>query len=149
MFHRKCRDKLLWLQLLRRLDVIEAPDLPPGEQIRCLTALDLRRKVIGAVKASYDWRNKGHISVSRSAELRVRPADEVDPDKGVKPRLLPGGREVLMENCGRLELWSMVSKERLWASPVCQDRDCITFEFQLSDDQKTLNIVDVFATGGV
>lgn len=103
---------------------------------------------MGAIGAAHNWCTEGCLKITRRVELQVGLPEDGDPDKGVKPRLLPGGREVLMENYGRLELWSLLSKERLWVSPEYKDRDCITFDFQLSDDGKAVNIADVFVDGG-
>lgn len=104
----------------------------------------MRRKVIGALRLSHDWNTLGQLKAVRKAEFTI---ELFDSEKYVKPRLLPGGRELLVDNSERLELWSLDSKESLWVSPAFENRECIRFDFQVSDDGRTVDIIDVFGDG--
>ena len=67
-----------------------------------------------------------------------------DPLGWVEPRLLPGGNEVLVENQGVLELWCLKSGQRIWSAP--EDKECFSFDFELTNEGRTLNIASVFSS---
>lgn len=101
-------------------------------------------KVVGALRLSHDWNTTGKLNIRRKVELTV---GSPGASKCVKPRLLPGGKEVLVDRNDVLELWSLEKKERIWVSPHYEDRKCLKFDFQLSDDKEALYIVDQFEDG--
>ena len=123
---------------------MDAPDCPFQHDLSNLSACELRKKVTGALRLSHNWNTVGHLKISLEVELSVELSDS---EKYVKARLLPGGRELLVDNSDRLELWSLDSKERLWVSPHYEGRECIKFDFQVSEDKRMVDIADVFGDG--
>lgn len=97
--------------------------------------------VVKAVRLDRKWRTKGQRKVARKAELRL---DAGDPTGRVDPCLLPGGKDVLVENQGSLEFWSLETGERMWTAS--EDEDCFAFDCEVTDAGETLNIAGMFAT---
>lgn len=57
-------------------------------------------------------------------------------------RLLPGAREAVLLNNGRVELWSIESRECFWGAPPAYDgkHDCMAYDCELSHDEKIVSI---------
>ncbi|THH10694.1 hypothetical protein EW145_g1143 [Phellinidium pouzarii] len=138
-----CQSRVIWLSLIQSLDVEQAPDLPPNQPLESLSSSDLKGKVIRAKRSYHRWNTEG-CRISKQIELHVDVPLDATPSR-LDPRLLPGGREVLVENGGRLELWSLVSHERLWTAPHNEGHcECLSFDFELAQDSAILNIAGIF-----
>ncbi|KAL5532571.1 hypothetical protein ACEPAF_4345 [Sanghuangporus sanghuang] len=141
--NRSTRRKV-WDACIQRLDVECAPNLNPFESITSKSAPDLKRTVISAIQRHRNWADPRQHHNLHVTDLPItRPAGELDIL--VEPRLLPGGRDILILNCGRLELWSLVTKEKLWEikSPVGRF-SCAGFDYDVVDDGNMLNVAILF-----
>ena len=146
--YRKCQDRAIWLRLLRTLDVQLAPNLPPGIPVTSLPASDLKAIVVSAHRADYRWRTEGRLHVGRRVEMQVDYPATGRPVGRPEPRLLPGAREALLICGGRLELWELETRVCVWTAP---DReagyDCVSFDFEVAEDGRTMNIAGIFVVG--
>ena len=139
-----CQARAVWDTCLQRLDVECAPSLNPFEPLISKPTPDLKEMVIRAIRRHKNWSDPTQEHKLRSVDLPIT-RDAGDLDILVEPRLLPGGKEVLILNCGRLELWSLVTKERIWEikSPVGRF-SCAGFDFDIVDNGNVLNVAILF-----
>lgn len=101
--------------------------------------------VIRAVRTEHTWNMEGCVKVAHDIELSINPPEGNNLQACISPRLLPGGWDAVILNCGRLELWSLDTRTRLWACPQYEGGHyCLSFDMDLSEDGKTLNIAGVF-----
>ncbi|KAH8108855.1 hypothetical protein DFH11DRAFT_1516248 [Phellopilus nigrolimitatus] len=138
----------VWISLLRNLDIDQAPAIPSYLRLESLSTKELKKTVIKAIRTSDTWHSHETLRVSQVMELRINTADPADLD-GIDPRLLPGGQHVLLERRGQLELWSTNSRELVWTAPAdSENHGCISFDFELVEDGKTLMVAGVFRDKG-
>jgi hypothetical protein len=57
----------------------------------------------------------------------------------IEPRLLPGGKQVLLSCSGRLELWDLESRNRIWTAPgPAGHRYCSAVDVDMVEDGNVL-----------
>lgn len=78
--------------------------------------------------------------MARRSELNF---DIRDPCGWVEARLLPGGQNILVENDGILELWSLQNNKCIWSVPG--DKECFSFDCEFTNEGNVLNIAGVFS----
>lgn len=77
-------------------------------------------------------------------ELRVE-APENGTELPMCARLLPGRKEVLTLNCGRIELWSLEPHSCIWHAPPFLGRfACSSFDFDVIQNGTVVMIVGEF-----
>lgn len=133
----------MWSSLLNRLEDDQAPDLPPHISPESLSAQNLQFTVLSGVRGKLLWEKAPKLA--RIEELHLQDTSiEADPSRRVDARLLPGGKYVLIDNCGALELWSLASKRRLWTASTHELRDdCVSFDFEVVDGGTRLMVATV------
>lgn len=63
----------------------------------------------------------------------------------INPRLLPGCKHVLLDYRGRLELWSVESKARIWSASAAEPHHvCVAFDFDVVDGGEKVNFAGWF-----
>ena len=121
-----------------------------------MPAEELHKRTITAVRNSRAWRTPGALRFEQEISLSIDPLTLVGEDGGtggferIDPRLLPGGRHALLENHGRLELWSLVPRARMWTAAPSREADCIAFDFEVIEGGDAMMIAALFlnvATG--
>lgn len=99
--------------------------------------------------ADINWRTSGRLKVKRRTQLQLEDiqGEGVDMDGLTDARLLPGAKELVCVNRGRLELWTLENPECLWAAPPYNGKhDCLNFDLELTDSGNLLNIAGLFAS---
>lgn len=150
--HQTCRflvrlnqNRALWIHFLSALDVQQAPNISPTHSLSGLTTLSIREIVIDALKKDHEWHTREHAKILHSQELRIPAPGGAEPRTCISARILPGGKEVVVLNCGRIEIWSLEEGQCIWACPDYEGGQfCLTYDFELADDKKSLNIACVF-----
>ena len=98
-------------------------------------------------EARDERREAGHQDGENNGEGAVLPARR--GDILVEPRLLPGRPEALVINRGKLEIWHITTKRRLWCVPtVSGDFNCFAFDFEVVDEGKKVIIASADAELG-
>ena len=100
--------------------------------------------------ADFNWRTAGRLQVKRRIQLQLEDIleEDVDVEGLTDARLLPGAKEVICINRGRLELWTLENPGCLWAAPLYGGRrDCLNFDCELTNGGNSLNIAGLFASG--
>lgn len=145
---RLCGSRLVWRNLLSKLEDEEAPCLPSHVSIDSLSTPELRRTVMGGLRSKVAWhRNADIFKPSSIRELRLPnfSANRQEWSTRMDVRLLPGGNQVLVENRNVIELWSVEQREMLGATPACIPHDmCLAFDFEVARGGKELVIAAVF-----
>ena len=141
----------MWVSLLNNLDITQAPELLSHETIESVSTTDLRTKVLRAAHLDHSWRVETNLTAKETAAVVVKPRlmpDEYEEDATgrLEPQILPGGRFVLIENRGRLELWSVDPAACVWIAPYPREGrlDCISFAFDLQNNDTELVIAAAF-----
>ena len=137
----------MWLSLLQSLDVLHAPDLPPGIALRSLSTSDLRSRVVRAERSFATWNSGRALSASRSLEISIDPYVDSETYERLDPRLLPGGQRLVVNNNGRLEIWSLEPRQRLWAATSPHEdlgRDAISYDCEVAENGAAIMIAAVF-----
>ncbi|EJD04798.1 uncharacterized protein FOMMEDRAFT_139520 [Fomitiporia mediterranea MF3/22] len=141
---RMCNTRLVWLRLLHNLDVTCSPNLPLYQSCRDLTVNSLKTIVTDAVKCFHSWKKAGNLRVFHCLSLQVE-----SPQNGsqipMMARLLPGGRQLLILNSGRLELWSLKTVSCVWQAPEFHGGyQCSSFDFHMLEAGSDMYIVGDF-----
>lgn len=145
-----CYARPVWVSLLQDLDVTQAPDININSSIRSLSTIDLQDKTINAVRNSRIWRTPGYLRLRQAQTLRISPLEssqienEEEGNERIDPLLLPGGKHALLENQGRLELWSLAPRARIWSAIPSRFGDCIAFDFEVVDSGSSVMISALF-----
>lgn len=146
-----CFLRPIWMALIQDLDINQAPDISSHRLPDSFSTEELYRTAITAVRSSRAWRTPGALRFGQDVALRVDPreliADDLEgpqPSERIDPRLLPGGRHALLENHGRLELWSLFPRARMWMAHPSREADCIAFDFDVVDAGNALMIAALF-----
>ncbi|THH02967.1 hypothetical protein EW145_g6647 [Phellinidium pouzarii] len=135
------------------IQIGRAPDVTRSQLIETLSTAELRSKAIRAVRIAHSWRTLGALHVTEESVLHVGTRTlDIDRDANtnhstwVEPYILSNCKYVLLDNRGQLELWSMVSRRRIWASPSSTEnrRDCFSFNFELQEDGDVLVVAATF-----
>lgn len=108
------------MSLIRNLDVHQAPSFAPFEQVNVLSTADIRHRVIRAIKTSRNWTKPGAIRVRTLATIKLSPRDHPDEIgfySRMKPEVVAGGKYVIAENQGQIEVFSVCDSKRLWSGP--------------------------------
>ncbi|EJD07227.1 uncharacterized protein FOMMEDRAFT_149738 [Fomitiporia mediterranea MF3/22] len=153
-----CFLRPIWLSLIQDLDITQAPDISTHQLPDNFATEELYKKAITAVRNARAWRTPGGLRFGQEVSIHIDPVTqgviEGDlPGEGnerVDPRLLPGGKYALIENHGRLELWSLFPRARVWIANPSREADCIAFDFEIVDGGESMNIAVLFlnvATG--
>lgn len=139
---------------LESLDIDCAPDLPPCICIDSLKTEDIKKKVTQAVSVHHSWTTLDRMKVARETEIPIPPPEFGQTGNLVEPRVLPGCQEIIVVNCGRLELWSTETKSRIWFLPIYEEYfDCVSFDCELkpgkTGNSKQLVIAAVFSRADI
>ncbi|KAH8116240.1 hypothetical protein DFH11DRAFT_1827817 [Phellopilus nigrolimitatus] len=139
----------------KRVNKRDLSSLPPemfAEVIRNCHPKDVAhmRQTCKGAKHFCDSRD---VQKSLLQKLDVTQAPNITPDEwtaSMRPRLLPGGRYVLLVNGEDLQLWSFEHSTRVWVaeSPNANFRICDTFDFELLQGGKVLIITAGFSNPG-
>ena len=136
-----CNSRVVWKHFLQNLDVDEAPNVPPHVLLGDLSGLRLKEIVLDAKQRKQAWTTGGEVHLEHIELFRI-PSSEWGR---INPRLLPGGKHVLLDYRGQLELWSVESKARLWRAPAAQQHHvCVAFDFDLAERGEKLNFAAWF-----
>lgn len=113
-----------------------------------LSHSELERLVVNAVSREKIRESKGAIKVNAIQELdvgagNVRPGNE-EFLRRVDPRLLPGGKHVLLEDDGVLKLWSVESGHLLWTAVTSRDVVCMAFDFEVVEGGDKVMVAGMF-----
>ncbi|KAL5492065.1 hypothetical protein ACEPAI_3512 [Sanghuangporus weigelae] len=145
-----CFLRPIWLSLLQDLDVTRAPDVSLHSLPDSMSIAELYRKAITAVRNFRAWRTPGALRFQQELSLSIDPMTlvgegrETEGFERIDPRLLPGCRHALLENHGRLELWSLFPRARMWTATPSREADCIAFDFEIVDDGDVMMIAVLF-----
>lgn len=149
-----CDDRATWLPFLKDLDVSRAPDINHHTSLYSLSSIETKEKLVRAFLLEYGWRTAGALGVSRRATANVLPREipeGVVPEletRRVEPHIIPGGKHVLLRNCGQLELWSVnpLAPTCLWTAPVPSPFfiNCMDFDFHLQQEGAILVITAAY-----
>ncbi|EJD04781.1 uncharacterized protein FOMMEDRAFT_132672 [Fomitiporia mediterranea MF3/22] len=143
-FSRLCNTRLVWLRLLHNFDVACSPNLPPYQSCRDLTVNSLKTIVTDAVKCFHSWRKAGKLRVFHGLSLQIE-SPQYGSRVPMMARLLPGGRQLLVLNSGRLELWSLETASCAWQAPEFHgDYQCSSFDFHTLESGSDIVIVAEF-----
>ncbi|EJD02480.1 uncharacterized protein FOMMEDRAFT_134996 [Fomitiporia mediterranea MF3/22] len=136
--HQVCQSRPVWKALLEGLDIEHAPSVNPFEPLDAVPVPDLKQTVISAIRKHRNWRDPRQVHDMFVVDLPLDRSPE-GWDVIVEPRLLPSGKEILVLNCGMIELWSLETKERLWAltSPMGRS-SCAGYDFEVTNGGTTL-----------
>ena len=139
------------MSLIQDLDVTQAPDIGVHNLPDTMSTEELVRKAITAVRNSRAWRTPGGLRFGQDVALRIDPRELIDvepdgpePSERIDPRLLPGGRYALLENYGRMELWSLFPRARVWMARPSREGDCVAFDFEVVDNGNAVMIAVLF-----
>ena len=142
----------LWLVLLRSLDIEHAPRFAPHERAEDLSTSELKSRVVHALHSSSIWterRRAPRIADIASFPLKTRA---LSLDYGItafsrfKPRFVPGGALIFVQNNGQLELWCIRPARRLWITPGPSERLlCRAYAFEMQQDGETLVIAVAYS----
>ena len=139
----------MWASLLNKLEDSQSPDLPPHISPDNLNSVELQHMVIGGIRNKSTWDKDPKLT--RMEELRIQDLSSEDASslRRVDARLVPGGRYILVDNCGSLTLWDIATHRCLWIVPTRTGRDdCISFDFEVVDGGARLMVAVVFLTRG-
>lgn len=133
------------MRLLRGLDADCAPDLPPHIPLESLVFSDLREKVTSAIREARRWKKPESLQYSACYELQLEPLENGSELPMSAARLLPGKKELLVLNYGRIELWSVEPPTCIWqAPPFLGQHCCSSFDFDIVEDGKMVMVVGEF-----
>lgn len=114
-----------------------------------LTTKDIRARVIRAVKLSEAWATPNVIRIETvanfSLEQRVLP-DGVRFFSRMKPEVVTGGKFIIVENQGRIELLSVSKLKRVWFGPDTEKETlyCHSFGSELQQNGSVLVIAAAY-----
>ena len=136
----------IWYNLLRRLPVSQTPDLPPHVRLESISTEDLRLLVIRAVRSYRNWLRGPKLRATREYQIRITRNNESETYERVDPRLLPGGQYLVINNSGRLEIWSVPYRRRLWAAyeGPRENQDVISFDCELNEEAGSIMVAAVY-----
>ena len=145
---RLCYARPVWVSLLGTLQDEESPCLPPHVSLGTVTTSELREAIVNGLRNNRTWSKSGELirpTSIREVHLPVLPFDQHNWSTRTDMRLLPGGKEVLVENRNIIELWSIEPCEMLGATPACSAQDmCLAFDFELVRGGKGVVIAAIF-----
>lgn len=135
--------------MLQSLDINEAPNLPPFMSADMLSHTDLEHIVVSAVSRERARQSSGPIHPTGLTELQVglinkEPTGVEEFLPRLDPRLLPGGKYVLLDDNGTLQLWSVEGKEHIWTADFDRDVTCMAFDSEVVDEGQTVMIGGMF-----
>ena len=139
----------IWLSLIQTLDATQAPNIKAHCPPDTLPTEVLHEKVLQAVRTSHSWRTPGKLRAVEKASLNISPratldSDGVDDVGNIDPMLLPDERHMLVENRGRLELWSIDPRARAWTVEPGREGDCISFDYEMVDGGRAMMVAALF-----
>jgi hypothetical protein len=130
---------------------MQAPNVTHQSPPKTLPTPDLQTKVVEAVRTSHSWRNPGKLKLVEKASLSISPrafinaAENVSAQLGrIDPLLLPDEKHVLLENHGRLELWSIVPRARMWTVEPTREGECVAFDYEIVNNGKSMMVAALF-----
>lgn len=136
------------MSLIRNLDVHQAPTFAPYERLEVLSTNVIRNRVIRAVKTSL-YSVKPESARIRTIATFTLPQRAL-PDglkffSRMKPEVVAGGKYVIVENQGQIELWSIQDSERIWTSPgPGEPLYCHSFGSEIQQDGNILTIAAAY-----
>lgn len=115
---------------LQNCSIEHTPDLPPHRPLSSFSNAELKNKLVSSIRNDYRWRTPGKLPTPRVVSMNFGQASA--GDALVEPKLLPGAKEMLSIQNGRLELWSIEDQVMLWAAPASVETYvCLGYEFEL------------------
>lgn len=149
--HSIVNTRSLWLVLLTSLDIKHAPRFAPHERAEELSMSELKSRVIHALHSSSIWterRRAPRIVDIANLPLEARPWSlnyGIFAFSRPKPRFVPGGAHIFVQNNGRLELWCVRSARRLWITPDPSERLlCRAYAFEMQQGGESLVVAAAY-----
>ena len=135
--------------MLRSLDINEAPNLPPYMSVDSLSSTELEHLVVNAVSREKARASQDTLYATSITELKVGPRDQEPTGadefmRRVDPRLLPGGKYVLLEDDGVLKLWSVEKEQLIWTAQSARDVTCMAFDYEVVDGGNMVMVAGMF-----
>ncbi|KAH8108881.1 hypothetical protein DFH11DRAFT_1819090 [Phellopilus nigrolimitatus] len=131
------KSRRVWLSLLQNLDVTQAPDITPYDQLDSLSTEVIISKVFRAVRLAHSMKTYGTL---RYVQTDINPhvlQDNVHHVGCTYPQLLPDGR---------LELWALkpAASTPIWVAEG--PNFCSVLGFELAQDGKALTVAAAYET---
>ena len=117
----------LWLSLLQKLDVYQAPNLPLDVPLNSLSSEELQLIVTRTVLGQRNWESSSPRTVRRRILDLGNTGGLMGNLKPTQPfrdiiRLSPGGNYVgILWSGGYLQIWNTVTRLRIWTYPPLGD----------------------------
>ena len=108
-----------------------------------LTASELKAVVNRAISRHEAW-SKAHKAHKLDVKNLPFPIRALWREGVAEPRILPGGKHMLLLMEGQLQLWTIEPQECIWTAPRCAGQEtCLIFEFELIDNGKKIRVATI------